>query len=87
MTNDNISSENLGYWFGCDLARKSSVMIAKFFILECRAYLSENRNSLQRMQIGDRIVYYIMNLQRFGATATITGDYVEDHTKMWDERR
>ncbi len=43
------------------------------------------RNSVQRMQIGDRIVYYIMGLQRFGATATITGDYLEDSTKMWTD--
>lgn len=43
------------------------------------------RNSVQRMQIGDRIVYYIMGLQRFGATATITGEYVEDSTKMWTD--
>jgi predicted RNA-binding protein len=43
------------------------------------------RNSVQRMQIGDRIVYYIMGLQRFGATATITGEYTEDSTKMWTD--
>jgi predicted RNA-binding protein len=44
-----------------------------------------NRGSLQRMQIGDRVVYYIMNLYRFGATATITGEYVEDHSKLWTD--
>jgi EVE domain-containing protein len=43
------------------------------------------RSSLQRMQIGDRIVYYIMNLYRFGATATVTGDYIEDHSKLWTD--
>ena len=37
------------------------------------------------MQIGDRVVYYIMNLYRFGATATITGEYVEDQSKLWTD--
>ena len=41
------------------------------------------RNSVQRMQVSDKVVYYIMTLQKFGATATVTGDYVEDHTKIW----
>jgi hypothetical protein len=35
------------------------------------------------MNTGDRVVYYIMKLQKFGATATITGDYFEDRTKQW----
>jgi hypothetical protein len=33
------------------------------------------RKSVQKMQISDKVVYYIMTLQKFGATATITGDY------------
>jgi predicted RNA-binding protein len=41
------------------------------------------RRQVQKMQIGDRVVYYIMKLQKFGATATITGDYIEDSTKLW----
>jgi predicted RNA-binding protein len=41
------------------------------------------RKQVQRMSIGDRVVYYIMKLQKFGATATITGDYFEDNSKYW----
>ena len=41
------------------------------------------RKQVQRMSIGDRVVYYIMKLQKFGATATITGDYFQDETKIW----
>lgn len=41
------------------------------------------RRQVQRMQIGDRVVYYIMKIHKFGATATITGDYLEDSTKVW----
>jgi predicted RNA-binding protein len=41
------------------------------------------RKQVQRMTIGDRVAYYIMKLQKFGATATITGEYFEDSTKIW----
>lgn len=41
------------------------------------------RKQVQKMQIGDRVVYYIMKIQKFGATATITGDYFEDNSKIW----
>jgi hypothetical protein len=35
------------------------------------------------MMKGDKVVYYIMGLQRFGAIASITGNYYEDSTKLW----
>lgn len=43
------------------------------------------RKQVQSMQIGDRVVYYIMKIQKFGATATITGEYKEDSTKLWTD--
>lgn len=43
------------------------------------------RNSVRRMQVSDKVLYYIMTLQKFGATATVTGDYIEDHTQLWGD--
>ena len=43
------------------------------------------RNSLQKMNKGDKVVCYVMGLRRFGATATITGDYFEDGTRLWTD--
>lgn len=31
---------------------------------------------------GNRLVHYLMGLQKLGATATITGDHVEEHTNL-----
>jgi predicted RNA-binding protein len=39
------------------------------------------RKQVQKMAVGDRVAYYIMKLQKFGATATITGDYFEESSK------
>lgn len=44
------------------------------------------RKQVQKMEMGDRVVYYIMKLQKFGATATITGDYLYDKTKVWTDK-
>jgi predicted RNA-binding protein len=41
------------------------------------------RKQVQQMKPGDRVVYYIYGIQKIGATATITGEYYEEHTKMW----
>ena len=43
------------------------------------------RRQVQKMQVGDRVAYYIMKLQKFGATATITGDYYEDYSRVWKD--
>jgi len=43
------------------------------------------RKQVQRMEVGDRVAYYVMKLQKFGATATITGEYFHDTTKLWTE--
>jgi len=43
------------------------------------------RKQVQRMKIDDRVVYYIMKIQKFGATATITGEYYNDSSKVWTD--
>jgi hypothetical protein len=35
------------------------------------------------MEPGDRLVYYITGVQRFGATATVTSQCFEDHDPIW----
>lgn len=44
------------------------------------------KKSVRKMAVGDRVAYYVMTLQKFGATATVTGEYVEDHSRLWNER-
>jgi len=47
-----------------------------------------NKKQVKKMEPGDRVIYYIAELQKFGATATITGTYYHEETKLWtDEDR
>lgn len=41
------------------------------------------RKKVMEMQPGDKVVYYIMKIQKLGAIATITGKYYEDNSKLW----
>ena len=41
------------------------------------------KRQVQKMKVGEKVVYYIMGLQKFGAIARITGEYFEDKTKVW----
>ncbi|MCX5868366.1 MAG: EVE domain-containing protein [Proteobacteria bacterium] len=41
------------------------------------------KRQVQKMDINDKVIYYIMGLQKFGAIARITGEYYEDHSKVW----
>ena len=45
--------------------------------------MSRQRRKAQRMEPGDRLVYYITGVQRFGATATVTSKCTENHEPIW----
>jgi len=51
----------------------------------CQGLPHRYRKSVQKMQVGDKVAYYIMTRQRFGATAVITGDYYEENTRLWTD--
>lgn len=44
---------------------------------------ASQRRRAQRMQLEDRILYYIRGIQKFGGTATITSTCFEDHKPIW----
>jgi len=48
---------------------------------------SRHRKKAERMHPGDRMVLYATGRQAFAFTATITSDYWEDHSLVWDGRK
>lgn len=44
---------------------------------------SRHRKKAEQMRPGDKFVYYVTGFKGFGATATVTSEYVEDHTVIW----
>ena len=45
------------------------------------------RRKAQRMEVGDRLLFYLSWVQRFAATATITSTYFEDHSPLWKDHK
>jgi hypothetical protein len=45
--------------------------------------MSRQRRKAQRMEPGDRLLYYVTGVQGFGATATITSKCTEAHEDVW----
>ena len=43
----------------------------------------QQRKRVQRMEIGDRVLFYVTNRMVFGAAATVSGAYFEDPAPLW----
>ena len=50
---------------------------------------SKHRKKAERVAVGDRVVYYVLQERVFPATATVTSGYFEDRHPVWvnDERK
>ena len=44
-----------------------------------------HRRKVQRIGPGDQLLFYLMGIRRFAATATITSKYFEDNSPVWKE--
>ncbi len=45
------------------------------------------RKKVQRMEPGDRLLYYLEDARCFAAMATVTSTFFEDHTPFWKSRK
>ena len=48
---------------------------------------AKQRKKAQRMQQGDRVLYYLKFIQKFPAIATITAPFWEEHKAIWKPER
>jgi hypothetical protein len=46
---------------------------------------AQHRRKVQRVEIGDRLLYYVSGIRRFTATATLTSGYFEDDSQIWEK--
>ena len=44
---------------------------------------SQHRRKVQRVETGDRLLFYVSGIRRFTATATVTSPYQEDDSVVW----
>jgi len=47
-----------------------------------------HRKKAERVQPGDRVLFYLTGIQQFGGTATVTDTYFEDRgNRIWDSKK
>jgi len=46
---------------------------------------AQHRRKVQRIEPGDRILFYVYGIRRFPATATATSSYLEDSSPTWQK--
>jgi len=72
----------MNYWIIVTTPEDFQITRAKGFTIE--ALRSKQRRKVQRVEPGDRILYYISGIRTFAATAIVTSHYFEDHTPIWN---
>ncbi len=48
---------------------------------------SRHRKKAEKVQPGDRVLFYLTGVQRFGGTATVTSPYFEDSQPVWVSKK
>jgi len=48
-----------------------------------QGFARRNRRKVERMEPGDRLVFYVLERRVFPATATLTSRRFEEHTPLW----
>jgi hypothetical protein len=47
-----------------------------------------HRRKAERVQLGDRLLFYLTGIQKFGGTATVTDTYYEDRgNRIWQSKK
>ena len=46
---------------------------------------SQHRRKVQRVEVGDRVLFYVTGIRRFTATATVTASYEDDNQSPWQK--
>ena len=73
------------YWMLVSSAENFEVSRSLGFTIQ--GMKSRHRKKAEKMQPGDKILYYLTGVQQFGGTATITSPYVEDHSPIWNSKK
>ena len=51
----------------------------------CAGFPNRNKNSLKKMQKGDKIVYYVTKRSMFMAVVEVIGEYYYSEEPIWDD--
>jgi predicted RNA-binding protein len=71
----------VAYWIV--VGSEQNLRIAEARGFDIFGFKSTRRSEVARMRPGDRLVFYLTRIMKFGGVAEVTSEYFEDHTKVF----
>ena len=65
------------------ICNEENYQITRNLHFKVQGLKAEHRRKVQRVEAGDRMLYYVSGIRRFAATATLTSTYREETTEIW----
>ncbi len=69
------------YWIV--VGSEENMRIAEERGFDMFGFKSTRRSEVSGMEVGDRLIFYLTKIMKFGGIAEITSDYYEDHEKVF----
>ena len=73
------------YWIV--VGSQENMRIAQARGFDIFGFKSTRRNETSRMKPGDKLIFYLTGIMKFGGLATLTSDYFEDHTPVFKSEK
>lgn len=69
------------YWIV--VGSEENMRIAESRGFDVFGFKSTRRNEVSKMKPGDKLIFYLTKIMKFGGLAEVTSDYFEDHTRVF----
>ena len=73
------------YWIV--VGSEENMRIAEARGFDIFGFKSTRRREVAGMQPGDKLIFYLTKIMKFGGLAEVTSDYFEDHTKVFKSEK
>jgi len=73
------------YWIV--VGSEENMRIAESRGFDIFGFKSTRRSEVSTMRAGDKLIFYLTKIMKFGGLAEVTSDYFEDHTKVFKSEK
>ncbi|MCH8921064.1 MAG: EVE domain-containing protein [Chloroflexi bacterium] len=73
------------YWIV--VGSEENMRIAEARGFDIFGFKSTRRSEVAKMQPGDKLIFYLTKIMKFGGLAGVTSEYFEDHTKLFKSEK
>lgn len=73
------------YWIV--VGSEENMRIAESRGFDVFGFKSTRRAEVSKMRVGDKLIFYLTKMMKFGGLAEVTSDYFEDHEKVFKSEK